>query len=68
LQKGFHTLLWKSPPLQAKLGALVQAGYKEVFHTGTNLDVTKTFAMMGDPLTYARVNAINTMYMPKLAN
>ena len=66
LQKGFHQLLWKSPALKAKLGALTAAGYKEVFKSGNNLDATKTFAVMGDPLTAARVIPISTVYLPKL--
>jgi hypothetical protein len=63
---GFHNLLWKSPPLQAKLGALVKGGYQEIFSRGTNLDVNKTFALFGDPLTPARVTYVDTVYMPKV--
>ena len=66
LQEGFHALLWKSPPLQAKLGALTKAGYQEVFSTGRNFDVNKTFAVFGDPLTSARVTEMDAIFMPKL--
>jgi hypothetical protein len=66
LQTGFHKLLWKSPALKAKLGALTEAGYKEIFASGVNFDVNKTFAFMGDPLTSARITPVDTMYIPKL--
>jgi hypothetical protein len=66
LQAGFHKLLWKSPALKAKLGALTEAGYQEVVNSGTNLDVAKTFAFFGDPLTSARIVPVDTIYMPKL--
>jgi hypothetical protein len=66
LQQGFHEALWKSPPLQGKVGALVKAGYQEVFSSGRNLDVNKSFALFGDPLTSARVTEVDAVYMPKL--
>ncbi len=66
LQVGFHKLLWKSPPLKAKLGALTEAGYEEVFATGRNLDVNKTFALLGDPLTPARITSVDGVYMPNV--
>ena len=66
LQVGFHSLLWKSPPLKAKLGALTKAGYQEIFSTGQNYDVNKTFAVFGDPLTAARVTTVDAIFLPKL--
>jgi hypothetical protein len=66
LQVGFHELLWKSPPLQAKMGALTKAGYQKVFTSGQNYDVNKSYALFGDPLTSARVAAIDAIFMPKL--
>ena len=69
LQVGFHKMLWKSPALKAKLGALTEAGYLEVFASGEKLlDVNKTFAFMGDPLTAAGVLPVEStyLYMPKL--
>jgi hypothetical protein len=66
LQVGFHELLWKSPPMQAQLGALYEAGYKKVFASGSNYDVNKTYAVFGDPLTSARVTPLDFIYMPKL--
>jgi hypothetical protein len=67
LQTGFHELLWKSPPLRAKLGALTAAGYNKVLASGNNLDVTKTFVLLGDPLTAARITPLDVSYIPKLA-
>ena len=52
--------------LKAKLGALTEAGYQEVFASGTNFDVNKTFAFMGDPLTPARIAPVDAIYLPKL--
>lgn len=66
LQVGFHKTLWKSPALKAKLGALTEAGYDEVFASGQNFDVNKTYAFMGDPLTAAGVLPVKSIYMPKL--
>jgi hypothetical protein len=67
LQAGFHKMLWKTPAFQAKLGALIEAGYQEIFTSGENYDVNKTFAFMGDPLTSARIAPIDSIYLPKLA-
>lgn len=66
LQEGFHKMLWKSPPLRAKLGALTEAGYDAILASAQNYDVAKTFAFMGDPMTAARITDINTIYMPQL--
>jgi hypothetical protein len=66
LQVGFHELLWKSPKHQAKLGALYAAGYQKVFNSAQNYDVTKTYAVFGDPLTSARISPTGAIFMPRL--
>lgn len=66
MQEGFHQLLWKSPAQQAKMGALTHAGYQHVFASGKNLDVNKSYAVFGDPLTSARIAPIDALFMPKL--
>jgi hypothetical protein len=63
---GFHSQLWQSPRQQAKLGALTAAGYEAVFASGINLDVNKSFAFLGDPLTPARIAANDIIHMPKV--
>ena len=45
---------------------LTEAGYQEVFASGENYDVNKTFAFFGDPLTAARVMPVDAIYLPKL--
>jgi hypothetical protein len=45
---------------------LTEAGYDKVVASGQNLDVTKTFAFMGDPMTAARVTDIDGLFLPKL--
>lgn len=67
MQVGFHELLWKSPAQKAKMGALTKAGYQTVFSSGQNLDVNKTFVLMGDPLTPARITPVGAVYMPLTA-
>ncbi|MCC6456830.1 MAG: hypothetical protein IT328_17880 [Caldilineaceae bacterium] len=68
LQAGFHEKLWSSPPETARIGELTEAGYTAIAAHGTAyLDVNKTFAIMGDPLTRARITTdADATFMPKL--
>jgi len=65
LQRGFYTALWAAPPMQAKLGELLAAGYNELLTKSTCCqDALKTFVLLGDPLTPARLLAPNSIYLP----
>ncbi len=56
LQRGFYQALWNAPPMTASLGQLTLAGYLELFSNGACCqDTLRTFALLGDPLTPARV-------------
>ncbi len=68
LQRGFHEALWQLEqvrgPLKAPLGELTQAGYTSLFtssSSGYGLDPLRTFVLLGDPLTRARVYAPETV-------
>jgi hypothetical protein len=51
--------LWSRPTGTATLGKLPLAGYRELFLRGTCCqDTLRTFALLGDPLTRARVQAL----------
>lgn len=56
LQEGFHNRLWSAPPMTARMGELLEAGYAEVRKQSCCQDVLKTFLLLGDPLMPARVN------------
>jgi hypothetical protein len=65
LQHGFQTSLWSAPPMTARLGALTAAGYLELFTAGDCCqDTLRTFALLGDPLTPARVRAAQRTFLP----
>jgi hypothetical protein len=65
LQRGFYQALWSAPPLSAKVGQLVAAGELELFASGTCCqDALATFALLGDPLTVARVLPAERVYAP----
>jgi hypothetical protein len=65
LQLGFYTALWSAPPRQAKLGALTQSGYAEILKTSPCcIDINRTFLLMGDPLTPARIDARPLVQLP----
>ena len=67
LQAGFYHTLWTSPPLQAKLGMLIQSGYIElVTDHPCCQDIAKTFLLLGDPLTPARVQPLHVKYLPEM--
>jgi Peptidase family C25 len=65
LQRGFYTALWEAPPMGAPIGALVTAGDLELFMSGDCCqDAIRTFALLGDPLTPARVQPARRTYLP----
>lgn len=64
LQRGFYTALWAALPGTAPLGALTTAGYLELFSHGSDLDALRTFLLLGDPLTPARIFATLHFYLP----
>ncbi|MEI7770379.1 MAG: C25 family cysteine peptidase [Chloroflexales bacterium] len=58
LEHGFLSALWSAPPgSPPTLGALAMAGYQELFTTRRDccLDSLRTYGLLGDPLTPARV-------------
>ncbi len=67
LQRGFHEHLWNAPPLSATIGELLEAGYTKLVTESTCCqDTAKTFLLLGDPLTKARVwpEALTGIYLP----
>ncbi|MEZ4713229.1 MAG: C25 family cysteine peptidase [Caldilineaceae bacterium] len=65
LLQGFHERLWSAPPLTARLGELVEAGYMELFGRGDCCqEARKDYLLFGDPLTPARVIAQPQMFVP----
>lgn len=69
LQTGFYDKLWDpaTKPGRAPLGSLVEAGYRHVsFNKACCQDVIRTFLLLGDPLTPARVQPLPMIYMPDL--
>lgn len=67
LQQGFYTALWSAPPMSASLGRLTANGYLELFaHGGCCQDAIRTYALLGDPLTPARTQPAQRVYMPLL--
>jgi hypothetical protein len=68
LQHGFQTALWSAPPMTARIGALTAAGYLELFtNGGCCQDTLRTFALLGDPLTPARVRTAQRLYLPEIS-
>jgi hypothetical protein len=67
LQHGFQTALWNAPPMTAQIGALTAAGYLDLFTNGDCCqDALHTFALLGDPLTTARVRPAQRVYVPSV--
>jgi hypothetical protein len=65
MQRGFYNALWAAPPHSATLGQLTAAGYLELFSAGNCCqDTLATFALLGDPLTKARVQPARRMFLP----
>jgi hypothetical protein len=64
MQRGFYRALWAAPPQSAKLGQLTAAGYLALFTTGSCCqDTLATFALLGDPLTTARVQPAQRVFL-----
>jgi hypothetical protein len=65
LAHGFNAALWSAPPMAAAVGNLTIAGYRDLFTNGTCCqDALRTFALLGDPLTPARVRPAQRGYLP----
>lgn len=65
MQQGFHRKLWKSPPLQARLGELITAGYATLFEsTPCCQDTRSVYLLLGDPLMPALIWAPKAIYLP----
>jgi hypothetical protein len=66
LQRGFYRALWSTPAGTATLGELTLAGYRELFTRGSCCqDTLRTFALLGDPLTRARVQPFQRVWVPQ---
>ena len=65
---GFYTALWQAKPSTAPLGALTSAGYLELFSHGSYLDTLRTFLLLCDPLTLARIFVSQHLYLPLFAH
>lgn len=67
LQRGFYRALWSRPGGTATLGDLTLAGYQELFMRGTCCqDTLRTFTLLGDPLTKARVQPLQQVWLPSV--
>jgi hypothetical protein len=69
LQRGFFEKLWSSPSGTARLGELIEAGYTKLLtEEACCQDTAKTFLLLGDPLTKARVypDKIYGIYLPTI--
>lgn len=69
LQRGFYRALWSKPVGTATLGELTLAGYRELFMRGNCCqDTLRTFALLGDPLTRARVLPLRRVWVPHVGS
>lgn len=67
LQRGFLQALARAPAQRGQLGGLVQAGYLELFANGGCCeDALRTFSLLGDPRTPARVEGARRSYVPSV--
>lgn len=65
LQRGFYTRLWANPGQQPTLGELTQSGYVELLTSEPVAQASmRTFLLLGDPLTRARVIRGNHIFTP----
>lgn len=65
LQRGFYQALWRGLPAQPSVGELAQAGYAELLSSDpTAGSAIRTFLILGDPLTPARVAQADHMFLP----
>ncbi|MEZ4677246.1 MAG: C25 family cysteine peptidase [Caldilineaceae bacterium] len=70
LQRGFFRKLWNSSAGSLRIGELVEAGYMELFSdSSAPQDPTKTFLLLGDPLTKVQVypEDIYGIYLPTIS-
>jgi hypothetical protein len=67
LQRGFYKALWSAQPMTAGLGALILAGYTEIVTAGGCCqDIARTYLLLGDPLTTARVQPLYAVHLPNM--
>lgn len=65
LLQGFHERLWSAPPMTARLGELLEAGYMELFSRGDCCqEARQDYLLFGDPLTPARLIATPQTFVP----
>jgi hypothetical protein len=63
--RGFFTALAAAPPDTARLGTLIQSGYDTVLaQDAAHADATRTFLLLGDPLTTVRVLPVSGAFLP----
>jgi hypothetical protein len=65
LVRGFLRALWENPARTPTIGELTLAGYREVHATASCChDLLRTFVLLGDPMTPARVPHPMPVYLP----
>lgn len=65
LQRGFFETLWRAEPGSLRLGELVAGGYFELLtNSACCQDVLRTYVLLGDPLTPARVLPLDVAHLP----
>jgi hypothetical protein len=68
LQRGFFETLWRAEPGSLRLGELVAAGYFELLTNSICCqDVLRTYVLLGDPLTPARVLPLDVAHLPLIS-
>lgn len=67
LQRGFYQTLWSAPPMSATMGTLTLGGYRTLLtESGCCEDALRTFLVLGDPMTPARIFTARQVYIPLL--
>jgi hypothetical protein len=65
LQRGFFQTLWRAEPGSLRLGELVAGGYFELLTNSLCCqDVLRTYVLLGDPLTPARIQPLEVAHLP----
>lgn len=68
LQHGFLQAMWQQPAPETTLGLLTTAGMLNLFTRGTCCQETlRTYALLGDPMTMARVATAERVFLPMVA-
>ncbi|RIK36533.1 MAG: hypothetical protein DCC57_22405 [Chloroflexi bacterium] len=68
LQRGFFETLWRAEPGSLRLGELVTGGYFELLTNSVCCqDVLRTYVLLGDPLTPARVMPLEVAHLPLIS-